>query len=195
MQQNPKPEAEAKEQIKEAVKESTENKSPEKTQVQKADINITKDKQIAELTDLAKRVQADFENYRKRTEKESHNHLLRGKAQVIRRLLPVLDTFEDALSHNPKDEGLRLVHQQLISALEAEGLKEIKAEGKLDPYKHECLEEECSPKDKGCITNVIRKGYALDDCVIRHSLVKVSSGKKRRRKNDNLKKHAQGNHT
>jgi molecular chaperone GrpE len=181
MQQNPKTEAEGKEQIKEALKESTLNPGTAKATAQdknNIDQNIGKDKQIAELTDLAKRVQADFENYKKRAEKESHNQLKLGKALLIKRLLPVLDTFEDALNHNPQDAGLKLVHQQLISALEAEGLKEIKTEGKLDPYRHECLEEECSTKDKGIITDEIRKGYQLDDCIIRHSLVKVSSGKK-----------------
>jgi len=138
-----------------------------------------KDAKIAELTNLLQHVQADFENYKKRAEKEHQNHTLSAKAQVIKRLLPVLDTFDHALKEHKGDaDGLKRVYDQLFSALESEGLRPIKAVGeKLDPYRHECLEEECSSHPKNTIIDEIQKGYMLGEYVLRHSLVKVSSGK------------------
>jgi molecular chaperone GrpE len=138
-----------------------------------------KDAKIVELTSLLQHVQADFENYKKRSEKESHNHSLTAKAQVIKRILPVLDTFDQALKEHKGDiEGLKRVYSQLFSALESEGLRPIGAFGeKLDPYRHECLEEDCSPQPKNMIIDEIQKGYMLGEYVLRHSLVKVSSGK------------------
>jgi molecular chaperone GrpE len=134
---------------------------------------------IQELTDLLQHVQADFENYKKRVEKEQENTLRVGKAMVIRRLLPVLDTFEHALAEHKGDtDGLKRIHNQLIAALESEGVKPIKAVGtKLDPYRHECVCEECSDKEKGTVIDEIQKGYTMNDYVVRHSVVKVSSGK------------------
>ncbi len=169
--------------------ETQEQPKPAPTEKEAKD---EKDKKIEELTDLTKRVQADFENYKKRADKEQQNQVKLGKVLILKRLLPVLDTFDQALTHNPEDKGLRLVHQQLMAALAAEGLKEMKAEGKLDPYKHECLCEECSPHEKGTIVDEVRKGYMLDDLIIRHSLVKVSNGKTEQKEgqNDNLKKDA-----
>jgi len=189
MQQTPKKETETQAQQNGLA---PEHPKEEKTLILEKDKKSLddKDRKLQELTDIAKRLQADFENYKKRAEKEHQNQIKLGKAIIIKRLLPVLDTFEQALKQNPADNGLKLVHQQLISALEAEGLKEIKAEGRLDPYKHECLCEVCSPKEKGMITEEIRKGYMLDDLMIRHSLVRVSNGKKDEKEgeNDNLKK-------
>jgi molecular chaperone GrpE len=154
----------------------------------------SKDAKIAELTNLLQHVQADFENYKKRADKEHQNHLLTAKAQVIKRLLPVLDTFDHALKESYAKEshakecpgkdchgdadGLKRVYSQLFSALESEGLRPIKALGeKLDPYRHECLEEDCSSQPKNIIIDEIQKGYMLGEYVLRHSLVKVSSGK------------------
>jgi molecular chaperone GrpE len=139
-----------------------------------------RDETLNELTSLLQHLQADFENYKKRTEKEQQNNVMLGKALIIRRILPVLDTFDHALKEHKGDtEGLGRIHSQLISALEAEGLRPIKAIGeKLDPYRHECLQEECSEHGKGIVLEEIQKGYMLNDFVIRHSLVKVSSGKK-----------------
>ena len=149
---------------------------------------------LAELTSLLQHVQADFENYKKRTEKEQQNHVLLGKAMMAKRILPVLDTFDHALrehkegAHKDNTDGLKRIHSQLISALEAEGLRPIKAMGeKLDPYRHECLEEECSDHTKGTVLEEIQKGYMLNDFVLRHSLVKVSSGKKAEKREPEIK--------
>ncbi len=171
MSQNPKKEAECKE------KAGQDGHKEEHKQA----ASDGRDEKIKELTDIAQRLQADFENFKKRSDKEHQNQLRLGKALVIKSLLPTLDTFEQALKQNPNDEGLKLVHQQLMTALRSEGLKEIATNGKLDPYRHECLGEECSPEEKGMITEEIRKGYMLDDYVIRHSLVKVSSGKQQQK--------------
>lgn len=138
-----------------------------------------KDDKIAELTNLLQHLQADFENYKKRAEKEHQNQVILGKALLIRRILPVLDTFDHALKEHKGDaDGLKRVYDQLIAALEAEGFRPIKAEGeKLDPYRHECIGEESSEQCKGMVVEEIQKGYMLNDMMIRHSLVKVSSGK------------------
>jgi molecular chaperone GrpE len=165
--------------------EHAQKKEPTLNIVQDSKAQDPKDAKIAELTDLLQHVQADFENYKKRSEKESHNHSLTAKAQVIKRLLPVLDTFDHALKdhkdhsdHKGECDGLKRVYDQLFSALESEGLRPIKAVGeKLDPYRHECLEEDCSPHPKNMIIDEIQKGYMLGEYVLRHSLVKVSSGK------------------
>lgn len=180
----------AKQEIGEASKaaaEKTDNaaKPKDARQIDKKDGHeaVAKDDKLAELTNLLQHLQADFENYKKRTEKEQQNHILLGKAMIARRILPVLDTFDQALKDHKGDakgdsDGLKRIHSQLISALEAEGLRPIKSVGeKLDPYRHECLEEECSEQGRGMVLEEIQKGYMLNDLIIRHSLVKVSNGK------------------
>ncbi len=169
--EQPKKEEQSKEK-QEAKSEQKEPKPHEKKD--------QKDEKLSELTNLLQHVQADFENYKKRTEKEQQNNIMLGKALIVKRILPVLDTFDHALKEHKGDaDGLKRVYSQLISALEAEGLRPIKAVGeKLDPYRHECLEEECSDQCKGMVLEEIQKGYILNDYIIRHSLVKVSGGKK-----------------
>jgi len=161
---------------------AAEQKPPEQKPSPKREVQEKpgKDDKLNELTSLLQHLQADFENYKKRAEKEQQNNVMLGKALIIRRILPVLDTFDHALKEHKGDtEGLKRIHSQLISALEAEGLRPIKAIGeKLDPYRHECLQEECSEHGKGIVLEEIQKGYMLNDFVVRHSLVKVSSGKK-----------------
>lgn len=178
----------AKQEIGEASKaaaEKADEVAKDARQIDKKDGHeaVAKDDKLAELTNLLQHLQADFENYKKRTEKEQQNHILLGKAMIARRILPVLDTFDQALKDHKGDakgdsDGLKRIHSQLISALEAEGLRPIKSVGeKLDPYRHECLEEECSEQGRGMVLEEIQKGYMLNDLIIRHSLVKVSNGK------------------
>lgn len=137
-----------------------------------------KDKKIAELTELAQRVQADFENYIKRAEQEQKNFIVNANKDIIKRLLPVLDSFELALKNtqNPEEfkKGVELMHAQLFSVLGNEGLKHIEAKGqKFDPHKHEAfLQEEA--EEEGVVLEELQKGYLLNDSVLRHSKVKIS---------------------
>ena len=126
------------------------------------------------LNDL-KRVQAEFENYKKRIDKEVQEYKKYATESFIVKLLPILDSFQEALKHH-NDEGLKLIYNQFYSTLKKEGLQEINCVNeKFDPYKHEVLMQEHSDKDS-MIIEEFQKGYILNGKVIRHSKVKV--GKK-----------------
>lgn len=138
-----------------------------------------KDKTIEELTDTLKRLQAEFENYKKRVDKEKGEFVKYAHADVIATMLPILDSFEIALKNtNDKEkfvEGIKIIYAQLYSALESEGLKPIKTDSeKFDPYKHEVLMKEASDKPEGTILEEFQKGYMLNDKVLRFSKVKIS---------------------
>ena len=110
-----------------------------------------------------------------------------ANSQLIKSLLPILDSFEMALKNHGDHEkfvkGVEMIYAQLYSMLEDLGLKKIDSEGKhFDPYIHEVLLQEESEKD-GIVLEELQKGYMLDDAVIRHSKVKV--GKKKEVKNEN----------
>ena len=153
---------------KESDKEETEKKE-----------SADNDKKIEELTDSLKRTQADFENFRKRTDKEKAELARYAHAGIISRMLPVIDSFEMALKNASDKEhfvdGIKLIYAQLHSILETEGIIPIKAMGeKFDPYRHEVLMKEPSDKDDGTILEEFQKGYMLNDRVLRHSKVKIS---------------------
>ncbi len=134
-----------------------------------------------EYRETLQRVQAEFENYKKRAEKEFAQRNEYASAALVRKILPVLDSFELAIKNcnsNPEKfkKGVELVYAQLYSALESEGLRAIKAVGeKFDPYKHEALMQEEAEEEK--VLEELQKGYMFKEAVIRHSKVKV--GKKR----------------
>jgi molecular chaperone GrpE len=138
-----------------------------------------KQKQIDELTDTLKRLQAEFENYKKWNAKEKADFIKYSHADLIGRMLPFIDSFEIALKNtSDKDkfiEGMKIIYAQLHSLLEAEGLRPIKSVGeKFDPYRHEVLMKEESDKPEDTILEEFQKGYMLNDRVLRHSKVKVS---------------------
>lgn len=165
-------------------KKSTEPKKEEKAKETSELSNLKKEldnknKSIEELTDTLKRLQAEFENYKKRIEKEKIEFVKYSNAGLIASLLPVLDSYELALKNtSDKDkfiEGMKMIYAQLHSILEAEGLMPIKATGeKFDAYKHEVLLKEESEKPEGTILEEFQKGYMLNDKVLRFSKVKVS---------------------
>ena len=123
-------------------------------------------------------MQADFENYKKRVEKQSLELNKYIKAEVITKILPTLDSFELALKNSKDKEefkkGVELIYSQLFQTLEDMGLRPIESNGKFDPYKHEVLLTEKSDKDDGAILEELQKGYILEDTVIRHSKVKIA---------------------
>ncbi len=134
---------------------------------------VKKDEYLEQL----QRLQAEFENFRKRTEKERQAIFLNANENLIVKLLGVLDNFELALKH-VDDEGIKMIYSELYSILESEGLKPIKAEGKFDPRVHEALIQEDGKEDEKIIEE-FQKGYMLNDKVIRHSKVKIMKMEKK----------------
>ncbi|MFP5351612.1 MAG: nucleotide exchange factor GrpE [Actinomycetota bacterium] len=126
------------------------------------------------LADL-QRLQADFDNYRKRMLREQAATSTRAKARLMEQLLPVLDDFERALEHEGSS-GMELLYKQLRSTLEAEGLEEIEAEGKpFDPNFHEAIDSREDPDVKEIVVrSVYRRGYKVGDQVLRAAMVVVA---------------------
>ena len=156
------------------MEDLTKNKFPKLQQL----YNEEKQKND-ELTDTLKRLQAEFENFKKRIEKEKIEFVKYAHAGIIADMLPVLDSFELALKNTADREklieGIKMIYAQFYSMLESEGLRPIKAVGeKFDPYKHEVLMKEESDKPEETILEEFQKGYMLNDKVLRHSKVKIS---------------------
>jgi molecular chaperone GrpE len=133
------------------------------------------------LNDL-KRLAADFDNYRKRVARDQENLVARAHERLVKELLPVLDDLERALvaaeDHEEAklEEGVRLVHRELVSALSREGLVEIETDGRFDPHVHEALLTQPSEAEEGAVIEVLQKGYRLGDRVLRPARVVVSAG-------------------
>jgi molecular chaperone GrpE len=131
------------------------------------------------LADL-KRVAAEFDNFRKRAARDQESLVSRAHERLVKELLPVLDDLERALvaaeEHEEAklEEGVRLVHRELRSALGKEGLVEIETDGAFDPHVHEALLTQPSDRDDGAILEVIQKGYRLGDRVLRPARVVIS---------------------
>jgi len=141
-----------------------------------------KDRKIAELTDDLKRLQAEFENFKKRNEKEWSERVKFANQWIIADLLMVLDSFDKALEDTKEcsdasslKEGIRSVQRQFKQILEREGLKEIDTKGTFDPFLHEAImREEKDDVEDGKILEVYQKGYALGDKALRPAKVKVA---------------------
>ena len=136
-----------------------------------------------ELANSLQHLQAEFENYKKRIDKENENFIKYSSQNLIIKLLPIVDSFESALkNHQDKNkflEGMKLVFSQFYSALEKEGLKQIDPlNEKFDPYKHEVIMHEKDDKPDNTIIEVLQKGYILNDKVIRHANVKIAKNKR-----------------
>jgi molecular chaperone GrpE len=132
------------------------------------------------LRDL-QRLAADFDNFRKRTAREQAAQAQRAHERLVQELLPVLDDLERAVdAAEEHDEaklvdGVRLVQQALRQALEREGLAEIEADGKFDPYVHEALlAQPAEDAEQGDVLQVLQRGYRLGDRVLRPARVIVA---------------------
>ncbi len=144
-----------------------------------------KDKRIEDLTDDLRRLQAEFDNFKKRIEKDLAERTKLSNQNLICDLLPVLDSFDKAIEDAKKNEsygqlreGLEKLHNQFLKILEKEGLKEIKTDGRFDPFVHEAMmREEAENMDDGKILEVFQKGYALGNKTIRTAKVKVAKKK------------------
>lgn len=136
-----------------------------------------------ELMNTLVRRQADYENYRKRIEKERQADRHRGVEQLIERLLPVLDAFDRALDarHSPADAeyrtGFELIRRQLWDALAKEGLSRIDAVGKeFDPHQHHAIERvETTDHPDGTVIDELQPGYAFHNRVLRPAMVRVAA--------------------
>lgn len=143
-----------------------------------------KDEQIEELTDKVKRQMAEFENFRKRTEKEKSQMYDMGVKSIIERILPVIDNFERGLAAVPQEEkenafvdGMDKVYKQMLSSLTEAGVEPIEAVGQeFDPNFHNAVMHiEDEELGENTIAEEFQKGYKYHETVIRHSMVKVAN--------------------
>ena len=141
-----------------------------------------KDEQIEELSDRVKRQMAEFDNFRKRTEKEKSQMFDMGAKHVIEKILPVVDNFERGFStveESDKEDafvmGMSQVYKQLMTELEAMGVKPIEAVGQeFDPdYHNAVMQVESEEYESGVVAQEFVKGYTYKDTVVRHSMVAV----------------------
>ena len=170
---------------KEAAASEKENKETsekeEKASEKKKD---PKDEKIDELNDKLKRSMAEFDNYRKRTDKEKSAMYEIGAKDVIEKILPVIDNFERGLKSIPEDQkdgpvasGMEMIYKQLITVLSDLGVTPIEAVGQeFDPNLHNAV---MHAEDEGLGENIVaeefQKGYKYKDTVLRHSMVKVAN--------------------
>ena len=175
-----------------AVKEET---AEAETQTEEAEDNASKggffkkkkdprDEKIEELTDRVKRQMAEFENFRKRTEKEKSSMYEMGARDIIERILPVIDNFERGLAVIPEDkkedpiaEGMEKIYKQIQKVFEEAGVKPIEAAGKeFDPNFHNAvMHVEDEELGENVVAEEFQKGYMYRDSVVRHSMVKVAN--------------------
>jgi molecular chaperone GrpE len=138
------------------------------------------DAEIDDLLSRLQRLQADFVNYRKRSEKEKAEMTTRGKAQLCSSLLPVIDNFERALKAEDQENdfyrGVEMIYNQLVKSFADAGIKEIAAQGEeFNPEYHEAIMRvETDEYEEGTVTEVVQKGFVLEDRVIRPAMVKVA---------------------
>ena len=141
-----------------------------------------KDEQIEELNDRLKRQMAEFENFRKRTEKEKTQMFDMGAKTIIEKILPVVDNFERglaAVSEDQKDDpfitGMDKIYKQMMAELDAVGVKPIDCIGQeFDPdFHHAVMQVENDELESGTVAQELQKGYMYKDTVVRHSMVSV----------------------
>ena len=141
-----------------------------------------KDEQIEDLTDRLKRQMAEFENFRKRTEKEKTQMFDMGAKTIVEKILPVIDNFERGLATVPEDKqedpfvsGMQMVYKQLMTELENAGVKAIECAGQeFNPDFHNAIMQvESEEYESGIIAQEFMKGYMYKDTVVRHSMVGV----------------------
>jgi molecular chaperone GrpE len=145
----------------------------EKLKSVERDLETLKDRHLRSL--------AEFENLRKRSEREKSDARRVALADLAREFLPVVDSFESALAHATSDDlagdfgqGVLLIHRQLSDLWRKHGLREVETVGGFDPNHHEAVATEESTEPPNSVLEVLRKGYTLDDRLIRPALVKVA---------------------
>jgi molecular chaperone GrpE len=140
-------------------------------------------KERDDLVGTLQRVQAEFENYRKRAARDQQSLVARAHERLVKELVPVLDDLERALeaaeAHEEAklEEGVALVARSFADILRKEGLEEIPTDGRFDPHVHEALLSQPSDEEEGTVIEVIQKGYRLGDRVIRPARVVIAAAK------------------
>ena len=143
-----------------------------------------KDTQIEDLTDKLRRQMAEFDNFRKRTEKEKSGMFEMGAKSVVEKLLPVVDNFERGLASVPEEQkedpfvaGVDKVYKQLLTVFDELGVKPIEAVGQpFDPNFHNAvMHVEDDEQGENVVVEEFQKGYMYHDSVVRHSMVKVAN--------------------
>ncbi|MFR2546646.1 MAG: nucleotide exchange factor GrpE [[Ruminococcus] torques] len=143
-----------------------------------------KDEKIEELTDRLTRQMAEFDNFRKRTEREKSQMYEIGAKDIIEKILPVIDNFERGLAAVPEEskedpfvEGMEKIYKQIMTTLEGVGVKPIEAVGQeFNPDFHNAvMHVEDEEAGENIITEELQKGYMYHDSVVRHSMVKVAN--------------------
>jgi len=178
----------SKEEAETVVKETAETKKghtkkekePAKEPVKEQEPEMEKPEQEEELQTRYLRLAADFQNFKRRTEKEKTDIYAYANEKLVTELLDVIDSLERALaadaSENTLADGVKMILKQLQGVLEKNGLEEIKAEGEVfDPnFHHAVMLEADAEHESGKITTVLQKGYVLNKKVIRPAMVKVA---------------------
>ncbi len=146
-------------------------------------------KQAEEYKETLQRLQAEFDNYRKRIEAEKPSLIASANKELVTKLLEVLDSFDRALSAKLlEDPGLKLIHKQIYTTLESEGLSLVQAIGnKFDPQLHEALSCKESDCEGDIILEEVRKGYLFKSKPIRPAQVIISKSKENKEEQKNGK--------
>ena len=175
----------AEEEVQEAEeKEASQEETSEKKGFFGKKKKDKKDEKIEELTDMVKRQMAEFDNFRKRTEKEKASMYEIGAREVIEKILPVVDNFERGLAAVPEEEkespfvdGMNKIYRQLLSSFEGMGVKAIESVGQeFNPdYHNAVMHVEDEEAGENVVVEEFQKGYTYKDTVIRHSMVKVAN--------------------
>ncbi len=165
----------------ENIIDNDENKSNDEIDKLKKQLE-EKENELNGYIDIAKRIKAEFENYKKRTLREKEQLYTDITGEIVSKFLPVIDNLERAAASDSEDvesmsKGLKMILKQFNDVLSKEGVEEIEAMGKeFDPNLHNAVMHTTDESvDEGVIVEVFQKGYKIKDKVIRHSVVKVAN--------------------
>lgn len=173
------------EELEKEVQENNESseESTSESNAQEPQAEPTPEEKYAELNDRFLRLYAEFDNFRRRSNKEKLEVISTANASLLKDLLPVLDDFERAVANNEKvddiqvvKEGFNLIHHKMKNLLESKGLKAMEAKGTpFDSELHEAIANIPAPEEalKGAVIDDVEKGYYLHDKVIRFAKVVV----------------------
>ena len=159
-----------------AEKAETEAPTEAPEEPVKDELSLAKE-EVAKYLDMARRLQAEFDNYRKRSLKEKEEFRKFATEELVKDMLSIVDDMDRALATAVEETdlvvGFRGVRKNMMKALEAKGLREIPADGAFDPTKHEAM---CTVpgEEDGMIAQVYQKGYEIDGKVVRYSKVIVT---------------------
>ena len=177
-------EEETVEEAEEAAAEEPEAGKEKGSFFKKKEKKDKKDEKIEELTDRVRRQMAEFDNFRKRTEKEKTQMFETGAKSIVEKILPVVDNFERGLAAvteeekgSPFVEGMEKIYKQMMTMLEEAGVKPIEAVGQeFDPNLHNAVMHiEDEEFGENIIAEEFQKGYTYRDSLVRHSMVKVAN--------------------